>query len=46
MVFQPKEEVNISRLEKNQEKLRDLYKQGINEAESRLEELRKYLEIS
>ncbi len=46
MVFQPKEEVNISRLEKNQEKLRYLYKQGIDEAESILEELRKYLEIS
>lgn len=44
-VFQPKEVVKVSRLEKNQDKLRDLYNQGIKEAEDRLEDLKKYLEI-
>jgi len=44
MVFQPKDEVNISRLEKDQYKLRELYKQGIDDAQRRLEELKKYLE--
>ena len=45
IVFQPKVAVNISRLEKNQDKLRDLYEQGIDDTQIRLEELRKYLEI-
>lgn len=44
IVFQPKEAVNISRLEKDQDKLRDLYEQGIDDAQRRLEELKKYLE--
>jgi len=45
IVFQPNRPVEISRLERNQDKLRDLYNQGINETERRLEELKKYLEI-
>jgi len=45
IVFQPKESVNISRLERNQDKLRDLYEQGIDDTQIRLEELKRYLEI-
>lgn len=45
IVFQPKDAVNISRLEKDQNKLRDLYEQGIDEAQRRLEELKEYLEM-
>jgi len=45
IVFQPKEVVNISRLERNQDKLRDLYEQGIDDTQRRLEDLKKYLEI-
>lgn len=45
IVFQPKEAVKISRLEKNQHKLRDLYEQGLEDAERRLEELKRYLKI-
>lgn len=45
IVFQPKDAVNISRLEKDQDKLRDLYEKGIDDAQRRLEELKRYLEI-
>lgn len=45
MVFQPNKAVTISRLEKDQDKLRELYDQGIQETQGRLEELKKYLEI-
>ena len=42
-VFRPKNNVDISRLERDQEKLRDLYEEGIDEAEKQLENLKKYL---
>ena len=45
IVFQPKKAVDISRLEKNQEKLRNLYEQGIDDAQRRLKELKRYLEM-
>ena len=42
-VFRPKNNVDISRLERDQDKLRDLYEEGIDEAEKQLENLKKYL---
>lgn len=42
-VFRPKNNVDISRLERDQDKLRDLYEEGIDEAEKKLENLKKYL---
>ena len=42
-VFQPQKAVKVSRLERNKEKLKELYTQGIDEAEERIEELKKYL---
>ena len=41
--FNPKNNVNISKLERDQDKLRDLYEEGIDEAEKQLENLKKYL---
>lgn len=45
LVFRPKENINISRLEKNQDKLRELYEEGIDDTQRRIEEIKKYLEI-
>ena len=42
-VFRPKNNVDISRLERDQDKLRDLYEEGIDETEKQLEKLKKYL---
>ena len=42
-VFQPQKAVKVSRLERNKEKLKELYTQGIDEAEERIEELKRYL---
>ena len=42
-VFRPKNNVDISRLERDQDKLRDLCEEGIDEAEKQLENLKKYL---
>ena len=42
-VFRPKNNVDISRLERDQDKLRDLYEEGIDEAEKQLKNLKKYL---
>lgn len=44
MVLQPQNEVKVSRLEKNQNKLKNLYQHGIEETEQRLEELKIFLE--
>ena len=41
----PSETVTVSRLEKDMEKLGELYELGRHDASSRLEELKKYLEI-
>lgn len=43
-VLQPEKPINVSRLERNQDKLRNTYQQGINEAERKLEKLKQYLE--
>ena len=43
-VFRPENKINISRLERDQDKLRDLYEEGIEEANKRIEELKEYLE--
>ena len=42
-VFRPKNNVDISRLERDQDKLRDLYEEGIDETEKQLKNLKKYL---
>ena len=42
-VFRPNKNEDISRLERDQDKLRDLYEEGIDEAEKQLENLKKYL---
>lgn len=42
-VIQPKEEVNISRLEKDVNKLRDLYDKGYNDAKASFDEMKSYL---
>ena len=45
-IIRPEKEVTVSRLEKDKEKLENLYKEGIAEAEKNLDALKKYLEIS
>lgn len=42
-VFRPKNNLDISRLERNQDKLRALYEEGVNNAKERLNELEDYL---
>ena len=42
-VIRPKKEVKVGRLEKNKEKLTELYKQGYKEAKERAEELKQFL---
>ena len=42
-VIQPKSPVNISRVEKNKDKLKALYDQGYNDAKEKYEELIKFL---
>ena len=42
-IIQPKEPVNISRVEKNKDKLKALYDQGYNDAKEKYEELIKFL---
>lgn len=42
-IIQPKEPVNISRVEKNKDKLKVLYDQGYNDAKEKYEELIKFL---
>ena len=42
-VFRPENNVDISRLERHQEKLKSLYEEGIEETKNRLEDLKKYL---
>lgn len=44
-VLQPKTPINVSRLERNQNKLKDTYQQGIDETERKLEKIKQYLEI-
>lgn len=45
-IIRPEKEVTVSRLEKDKEKLENLYKEGIAEAEKNLDTLKEYLEIS
>lgn len=45
MVFQPQTQVNVTRLERNQNKLKELYQFGMQDARQRLEELRQYLAV-
>ena len=45
-IIRPEKEVTVSRLEKDKEKLENLYKEGIAEAEKNLESLKEYLKIS
>lgn len=45
-IIRPEKEVIVSRLEKDKEKLENLYKEGIAEAEKNLDALKEYLEIS
>lgn len=45
-IIRPEKEVTVSRLEKDKEKLENLYKEGIAEAEKNLDALKEYLEIS
>lgn len=45
-IIRPEKEVTVSRLEKDKEKLENLYKEGIAEAEENLDALKEYLEIS
>ena len=42
-VFRPENNVDISRLERDQDKLKALYEEGKNETENRLSDLKKYL---
>ncbi len=42
-VFRPENNVDISRLERHQEKLKNLYEEGIEETKNRLDDLKKYL---
>lgn len=42
-VFRPENNVDISRLERHQEKLKSLYEEGIEETKNRLDDLKKYL---
>ena len=42
-VFRPENNVDISRLERDQDKLKALYEEGKNETENRLSDLEKYL---
>ena len=42
-VLRPKNNVDISRLERNQDKLKSLYEEGKEETKERLQELKKYL---
>ena len=42
-IIRPEKEVKVDRLEKDKTKLEDLYKEGITEAEEKLEELKRYL---
>ena len=44
-IIRPKEEVKVSRLEKDKTKLENLYKEGKSEAEENMEALIKYLKI-
>lgn len=45
-IIRPEKEVTVSRLEKDKTKLENLYKEGIVEAERKLESLKEYLKIS
>lgn len=45
-IIRPEKEVTVSRLEKDKEKIENLYKEGIAEAEKNLDALKEYLEIS
>lgn len=45
-IIRPEKEVTVSRLEKDKEKLENLYKEGIAEEEKNLDALKEYLEIS
>lgn len=42
-VFRPENNVDISRLERDQDKLKALYKEGKNETQNRLRDLKEYL---
>ena len=42
-VIRPQEDLVISRLEKDESKLRDLYDEGYNETKARYDELMEYL---
>ena len=45
-IIRPEKEVTVSRIEKDKEKLENLYKEGIAETEKNLDALKEYLEIS
>lgn len=45
-IIRPEKEVTVSRLEKDKEKLENLYKEGIAEAEKNMDALKEYLKIS
>ena len=45
-IIRPENEVTVFRLEKDKRKLENLYKEGIAEAEKKLDTLKEYLEIS
>lgn len=45
-IIRPEKEVTVSRLEKDKEKLENLYKEGIAETEKNLDALKEYLDIS
>lgn len=45
-IIRPEKEVTVSRLEKDKEKLENLYKEGIAEAEKNINALKEYLKIS
>lgn len=42
-VFRPRKKVDISRLERNKDKLKELYEEGTEEAKNRLQDLKDYL---
>ncbi len=45
IVIRPLQKVALGRLEKNEQKLRELYKQGYEEAKKKLESLKEYLQV-
>ena len=42
-MFRPRKKVDISRLERNKDKLKELYEEGTEEAKNRLQDLKDYL---